>query len=38
MHVYVPIDQLKGLISYLKNYREKKFVNALISAKKVKWK
>ena len=33
MHVYVLKDQLIGLISYLKSYREKRFMDALISVK-----
>ena len=35
MHIDVAIDQLKGFISYLKNYRETGFVSALISSKEI---
>jgi hypothetical protein len=33
MHIDVAIDQLQGLISYFKNYRENGFTSAMISSK-----
>ena len=35
MHIDVAIDQLKGLLSYLKNYRENGFTSALNSTKEI---
>ena len=35
MHIDVAIDQLKGLISHLINYRENGFTSLLISTKKI---
>jgi hypothetical protein len=40
MHIDVTIDQLEGIISYFKNYRETGFTSAIISSKEIipKWK
>jgi hypothetical protein len=35
MHIDVVIDQLQGLISYFKNYRENGFTSAMISSKEI---
>ena len=35
MHIDVAIDQLKGLISYFKEYRENGFTSAMNSSKKI---
>ena len=35
MHIDVAIDQLKGLISYFKTYRETGFAYAMISSKEI---
>jgi hypothetical protein len=35
MHIDVAIDQLQGLISYFKTYRENKFISAMISSKEI---
>ena len=35
MHINIAIDQLKGLISFLKKYREDGFTSAMISSKKI---
>ena len=35
MHIDVAINQLKGFITYLKNYRENKFVYSLNSTKEI---
>ena len=35
MHIDIAIDQLKGLISYFKEYRENGFTSAMNSSKKV---
>jgi hypothetical protein len=35
MHIDVAIDQLQGLISYFKNYRENEFTFAMISSKEI---
>ena len=35
MHIDVTIDQLKGLISYFKEYRENGFTYAMNSSKKI---
>ena len=35
MHIYVAIDQLKGPISYFKEYRENGFTYAMNSSKKI---
>ena len=35
MHINVTIDQLKGLISYFKEYRENGFTYAMNSSKKI---
>ena len=35
MHIDVAIDQLKGLISYFKEYRENRFTSAMNSSKKI---
>jgi len=35
MHIDVAIDQLRGLISFFKKYREEGFVSAMISAKEI---
>jgi hypothetical protein len=35
MHIDVAIDQLEGLISYFKNYRETGFTSAMISSKEI---
>jgi hypothetical protein len=35
MHIDVAIDQLEGLISYFKNYRETGFTYAMISSKEI---
>jgi hypothetical protein len=35
MHIDVAIDQLKGLISYFKNYRENGFTSTMISSKEI---
>ena len=35
MHIDVAIDQLKGLISYFKTYRENRFAYAMISSKEI---
>jgi len=35
MHIDVAIDQLRGLISFFKKYREERFVSAMISAKEI---
>jgi hypothetical protein len=35
MHIDVAIDQLKGLISYFKTYRENGFASAMISSKEI---
>ena len=34
MHIDVAIDQLKGLISYFKEYRENRFTSAMNSSSK----
>ena len=34
MHIDVAIDQLKGLISYFKGYRENGFIPAMSASKK----
>ena len=34
MHIYVAIDQLKGLISYFKEYRENGFTSTMNSSSK----
>ena len=34
MHIDVAMDQLKGLISYFKGYRENEFTSATNSSKK----
>ena len=35
MHIDVTMDQLKGLISYFKGYRENEFTSATNSSKKI---
>ena len=35
MHIDVAIDQLKGLISYFKGYRENGFISTMNSSKKI---
>ena len=35
MHIEIAIDQLKGLLTYFKNYRENGFTCAMISAKEI---
>ena len=35
MHIDIAINQLKSLITYLKNYRENEFVFALNSTKEI---
>jgi hypothetical protein len=35
MYIDVAIDQLEGLISYFKTYRENGFASAMISSKKI---
>ena len=35
MHIDIAIDQLKGLISYFKEYRENGFASAMNSSKKI---
>ena len=35
MHIDVAIDQLEGLISYFKTYRETEFTSAMISSKDI---
>uniref|UniRef100_K4CL02 Uncharacterized protein n=1 Tax=Solanum lycopersicum TaxID=4081 RepID=K4CL02_SOLLC len=35
MHIDVSIDQLRGLVSFLKTYREEGFTSAIIPAKKI---
>ena len=34
MHIDVAIDQLKGLISYFKGYRENGFISAMNASKR----
>jgi hypothetical protein len=35
MHINVAIDQLKGVISYFKAYRETRYTSAMISSKEI---
>ena len=35
MHIDVAIDQIKGLVSFFKTYREEGFTTAMISAKEI---